>query len=366
MSHLGRAQNVSGMFVDTVVYDGFSSNQKNFPQKYNTSELSTLENGLYRLKRMSATGLSIVYLNTPENYASYEVSAKISLIKSKPASSAGIILHGQRTRSGGILVEFNAKKQYRVTKQSGSNLRLLSGSPKENGWMKSKHLNKSGYNTILVKTKENYFDIYINNNYAYTVFDMEFKEGNVGLFASAQSEIIIDDFIYKKEESSIEKALFIKPGDKESDDNSNTEFQEIILIFKTKIDRQQIEIDKLEKQLNKCNSMLTYDTTLISKVKSLESSNTKLEIKTDSLSRQLYRSKKRLSYLESMKEDIEKGSNGDLVLNLTSILAESKKEDKALKQSINILEQENTSLKNTNKVLLREIERLKYLINLKE
>ena len=87
---------------------------------------------------------------------------------------------------------------------------------------------------------------------------------------------------------------------------------------------------------------------------------------TDSLSRELNKSKKRLSYLESMKEDVEKGSNGDLVLNLTSILAESTKENKSLKQNVSAMEQENTSLKDTNKILLREIERLKYLITLKE
>lgn len=366
LSHLSKGQNVSASFINTLVYDDFSSNRKNFPQKYNTSELSTFENGLYRLKRMSGTDLSIVYLNTPEDYASYEVSAKINLLKSKPAPSAGIVLHGQRTRGGGILVEFNAKKQFRVTKQSGSNLRLLSGTPRENGWVKSKNLNKSGFNTIAVKTKASFLDIYINDKYTYTVFDVEFSNGNVGLFVAAQSEIIVDDFAFTKEESSIDKVLNKDPKNTESNESVDTEFQEIILIFKTKINRQQVTIENLEKELNKCNSMLTYDTTLTTRAKSLESSNKILKAMTDSLSRELNKSKKRLSYLESMKEDVEKGSNGDLVLNLTSILAESKKENKSLKQNVSAMEQENTSLKDTNKILLREIERLKYLINLKE
>ncbi len=184
--------------------------------------------------------------------------------------------------------------------------------------------------------------------------------------ASFIDTLVYNDFAFTKEENSIDKVLNKDPKNTESNESVDTEFQEIILIFKTKINRQQVTIENLEKELNKCNSTLTYDTTLTTRDKSLESSNKILKAMTDSLSRELNKSKKRLSYLESMKEDVEKGSNGDLVLNLTSILAESKKENKSLKQNVSAMEQENTTLKDTNNILLIEIERLKYLINLKE
>ena len=105
--------------------------------------------------------------------------------------------------------------------------------------------------------------------------------------------------------------------------------------------------------------MLNYDTTLIAKASELEIQNTFLTYQLDSTTQLLQKNTSRLLYLESLKEDIEKGSNGDLVLNLTQILANLKKENAAIKKEKSIHEQENKKLKEDVKILLREIDRLK-------
>ena len=58
-----------------------------------------------------------------------------------------------------------------------------------------------------------------------------------------------------------------------------------------------------------------------------------------------------MAYLESLKDDIEAGSNGDLVLNLTTILAEVKNENKSLKQQLAESDKEKEGLKTDNVVL---------------
>ena len=108
--------------------------------------------------------------------------------------------------------------------------------------------------------------------------------------------------------------------------------------------------------------MLNYDTTLVSRASFLESENKALTFKLDSTTQALNKNQSRLAYLESIKEDVEKGSNGDLVLNLTSILAELKKENNSLKSDEVAYRNKNTQLKEDNKILLREIDRLKSLI----
>ena len=108
--------------------------------------------------------------------------------------------------------------------------------------------------------------------------------------------------------------------------------------------------------------MLNYDTTIVARASFLEVENKVLLYKLDSTTRILNQNQKRLVYLESIKEDVENGSNGDLVLNLTSILADLKSENKSLKKNQKDYTNTNKQLKEDNKILLREIDRLKSLI----
>jgi hypothetical protein len=190
---------------------------------------------------------------------------------------------------------------------------------------------------------------------------LQLKEGKVGLFAGAESEIIFDNFLLKTKQKG-ETTLGLSSDKQESTNEPNVEFQEVILIFKAKIDAQQATIKTLQKQVDKYRSMLNYDTTIVARASFLEVENKVLSYKLDSTTRILNQNQKRLVYLESIKEDVENGSNGDLVLNLTSILADLKSENKSLKKNQKDYTNTNKQLKEDNKILLREIDRLKSLI----
>ena len=364
MSHFTNGQKVFSKFPKISVFDDFTSNKKNFPQKYNSQEISIIENGHYRIKRISAMGKSISYLKSDMEYSAYAVSANIAILE---GSSGGLIMNGQSTISGGIFIEINKKKRFRVLKTSGEQIRLLSGKPQDQGWTKSSHLNKSGFNEILVRVEDGNYDIYFNGQFTYTVFDEQYKSGRVGIVSDALTELLVNDFsLMTKEDQLTGGGLSGSSSGNGNSKNSDPAFQEVILIFKTKIDQQQVTINTLQREVDRCKSMLNYDTSLVTRSALLETSNRQLSSTLDSTSKELSKSKQRLEYLESMKQDIENGSNGDLVLSLTSILANVKKENSALKDENTKMNQQNATLKKDNEVLLREMERMKYLLKLRD
>ena len=360
-------QNVFTKFNDTLVYEDFSSNKYNFLQKYTALEISIIDDGNYRIKRISDNGSSYSYLKLEKPLYSYEVQTSLSI--GKGGQSAGIVLNGQTTENGGILLEVNNKQRFKIAKIQGMQEQLLSGSPSSDGWVKSKNLKKKSINQITVKVQDGDYDIYFNGEYEYTVSDTQFESGRVGLFARASTQVLVKYFLVKQRSTSLPIATIHNTNNKTNNtivESKDPDFQEVILIFKTKIDQQQVEISTLQKGLDRCKSMLNYDTSLVSRSTTLEYNNKILSEKLDSTTRIVTRNKKRLEYLESLKEDIEKGSNGDLVLNLTSILANMKKENQQLKADNNTAIEQKEQVKKDNTVLLREIERLKYMLDLKE
>ncbi len=363
LSHSTKGQNVYTKFMDTLVFDDFSSKNNNFPEKYNSLELTVFENEQYRIKRIKDEGLSVAYLKTDRPLMSYEVSTRFLIDKSNNKGAGGLILHGQTNTNGGIFIEIDAKKNYRAYKINGTQQRLLSGTPRGNGWIKSKKLTKK-INTIMVRVEDGYFDIYFNGSYSYTIYDTQYSQGNIGLVANASTEVLVDQFYLSESGYTLpNKASNFKYAETTA---SEPAFEEVILLFKTKIELQQKEIETLKREVNKCRSMLNYDTSIVTKTKQLSINNRFLAMQLDSVSKALIKTNTRLTYLESLKEDIESASNGDLVLNLSSILANMKRENSKLKIINKELNLNNSQLKKDNNVLLREIERMKYLLEIQE
>ena len=359
---LTQGQNVFTNFKDTLCLENFNDNSsKKFPQKFNSLELSIIENGNYRINRIETTGRSIAYLQQNNNINSFELKTSVKFSKSSNLSSGGIIFHSQSNPNRALFFEINNERKFRVTKLFNQQSKLLNGEPKSLGWIKNTSIEKSGTNTLTIRTNMGYSDFFINGNYIHSIYDVQLQEGRIGLFAGAESEILINDFLLK---SNIKKenVVGISTDNQENKDEPNVEFQEVILIFKAKIDKQQTTILSLQREVDKYRGMLNYDTTLVSRASFLESENKALTFKLDSTTQALNKNQSRLAYLESIKEDVEKGSNGDLVLNLTSILAELKKENNSLKSDEVAYRNKNTQLKEDNKILLREIDRLKSLI----
>lgn len=367
LSHFTRGQNITTKFKDTVVFDDFSTNRYNLPQKYNSLELTIVEDGTYRMKRLNDEGKSIAYIKQEKPIFGYEVAADLTIAKeSGKDATAGLVLNGQTSRGGGIFIEVSNKKQFKVYKVSGSQVRLLSGTALNGGWLKTKHLKKKKSNNLRVRFEDGYYDIFLNQQYVYTVYETQFKSGKVGFWCGALTTISVDNLLLKTDKDKLPKLADENINPKKESGVTDPAFQEVILLFKTKIDKQQVEIAKLEREVNKCKSMLNYDTTLVERASRLSTENQLLSFKLDSASKELRISKKRLVYLESLKEDIEAGTNGDLVLNLTTILANVKGDFTKLKNESKVIEAQNKKLTKDNAVLLREIDRMRNLLEMQE
>ncbi|MBR9859727.1 hypothetical protein GYB22_03065 [bacterium] len=363
LSNLAMGQNVLTKFEEVVANEDFSNSNFIFSQKFNANELFVIENGAYRMQRRSEDYYSISYARIDEPLEQHSVSAKIELIKNKNKNaSCGIVMHSQLDGSGAIVLEMNCKRRFRVRKLFNEQEKWLTVSDDE-GWIKSKLLNKKGVNKLELRAAKGYYDIYINDTYVYTVFDLQFSTGRAGLFVNGNSECSTSQFTVMREKNKIQVK---EPGDTASSGSDEPSFQDVILIFKTKIDQQQEQIAQLQGELDKCKSMLTYDTALVSQSAQLRSENARMTVLLDSISKELNKAKKRLEYLESFKEDVEAASNGDLVLNLTNILAQLKTDNKNLEKEITSLKANNAELKRENEVLLREVERLRKLQELQD
>ena len=367
LSVFTHGQNVTSNFRDTLLYDNFSSVAYNFPQKYNAKELFILENNQYRVKRMATSNYSIALAKLDEPVTSFSLSTKIELIKSKNKdASVGVVLHAQSNRNGAIILEIKNKRKFRITKIFDGQYRYLSGTAQEEGWVKTKAINKKGANRILVNAENGFYDVFINGHFVADIIDDQFKTGGIGYFVRGNSEMLTYYFLLNAKSEGLPKSGGAKNNNVVSGGFDDPSFQEVITIFKAKIDAQQQAISSLQQQIDDCRSMLNYDTTVVTKAKTLDLENRTMRLRLDSVTRQLNQAKTRLVYLESLREDIEKGSNGDLVLNLTSILADLKKENKALQSQADFYKSETQKFKDDNKVLLREINRLKYLLKAQE
>lgn len=365
LSVFGWAQEVTTTFKDTVLFDNFSTTEYNFPQKYNAKELLILENNQYRIKRISNEDYSIAFAKLDQPVAAFELRTDIQFVKTKNKSaSVGVVLHGQAANNGAIILEFNGKRKFRVTKLFDNQFRYLSGTAEEQGWVKSKSIERKGTNELKVRAQNGNYDIYFNDAYVYHIYNNQYKEGKIGFFVNGASEMIAERFLLlnnstSSENTSIKNKGLVTDGSRIEDPS----FQEVIKIFKNKIDNQQAKIVSLQQQIDDCRAMLNYDTSLITRAKTLDIVNSQLTEQLDSVSRALRQAESRLVYLESLKEDVEKGSNGDLVINLTTILADVKQENKTLKSQAEQYKVETEKLKEDNRVLLREIDRLKNLLN---
>ena len=112
-----KGQNVFTSFKDTLCLENFNDNSsKKFPQKFNSLELSIIENGNYRINRIETTGRSIAYLQQNNNINSFELKTSVKFSKSSNLSSGGIIFHSQSNPNRALFFEINNERKFRVTK----------------------------------------------------------------------------------------------------------------------------------------------------------------------------------------------------------------------------------------------------------
>lgn len=335
-------------FDNVAVFDDFGYVTSRWDQKNSSTESFIVSDKRYTIQRIKDSYFSISLANDVSGLTDFELITSIEIEKDKKnkEASGGVVLKAQPTGNGALILEINTQKQYRFKRIKNGVVTTLF-TEKNDGWVKSKHLRKTGINEIRIATKGNEYDVYFNNNFERSLIETSFADGKVGFYAGARSTLVARLFILKingalpdpnkKKEEVIEET-------KGTDDT----YTELAKVFKAKIDKQQAEIDKLNEELNVCKANLTIDTTSANKVKVMTKEMNALKTEKEVLENELNQAKKRLTYLESLKEDIESQTNGDIILHLTELLSKEKEKGKKLEAEKKRLQQEVNELRNRN------------------
>lgn len=339
LSNFTSGQKIFRSFDELIFQEDFSSNVKEWPIKNTSSELFHILDESYEMERVSEDYFSIVFAKEFKEFNNFELEArlKIKRVKANRDASGGMVFRAQESGEDAMIIEINNKREYRLQLiRQGTLMPFFKDD--QDGWVKSTDISPYKYNTLTIKADGSAIDLYINGEFQRSFLEPHFKPGAIGLYLDANSKMSVDNL--KVSVSS--RANFVKQNRAEEKKEviDETGYEEILLVFRKKISTQQSRIEELESDLAICQSNFTMDTTLRGKNKILSSENKDLNKRVVRLEDDLYKAKNRLEYLESMKADIESDPNGDLILNLTELLATEKKKNLELRKEIEELKKQ--------------------------
>lgn len=352
------AQKITGKFDEIVSEDEFLSITGKWEQRSSATDFYITENGNYIVKNRNKDFFSTSLHNPELNLTKYEADMMLKPEGSKKQeNSIGLMINARSDGSGAIVCEMNGKSQYRVRKFLNGQWEILSYAG-DNGWNKDKAIKNKSYNELMVRCENGVFDFYINSVFIFSFTDKKFTSGNVGVFASAGGAGKID-FIKIKKEEIITTSPDDKPDNPDSKPNSTStqptgNDNEVVLLLKSKIDKQQKKISELNRDLEKCRLQKSGDTTLEIKNIELTQQNEKLLIEKGKLEIELRTAKEALAEYEVLKKTLESDSNGDVILTLNEIINREKRKNQELQLKVNSLQTENKQLTDIIKELQNE------------
>lgn len=344
VSNLTYGQLVSVDFNHVVLFDDFTANVNNWNERTSEKEYFRIQDEKYTLKRLSDVFFSVSMPQEHNDYSTYKVSAKIKVEEDKEnnKASGGLMFMGQRSGIGAYALEMNARQQFRLLILQNGSLHPLYPE-RDQGWVYTKDIKKGKSNLVEIRSANGSFDLFINGQYQQSFISDTYPSGAIGFYVNAKSTLEVD---FIKIEARSDGIVSENPEEVDPEDIEDETYSQLILIFKTKIDDQQKEIDRIKRELSVCKSSLNIDTTARKQNTDLRRENNELKIRLQKVETSLTKAQTRLEYLESMKKDIENSQNGDLILGLTDLLSKEKKKNDELSKKIATLEGEIKSLKN--------------------
>jgi hypothetical protein len=341
-------QEVNKEYKKLVWNENFETTDK-WNTTFNSDNLFLGQNGFYELYRRSKKSGYFILPDLNEEYGSFQVETELIFGNhNNRKQSAGLLLMAKSETSGGILVEINQKKEFRVLRVY-KDKQVAINAP-GNGWRKASNTITKGENTIIIKTYNKVYDLYINNVYMTSFTDIELNKGKIGLYIGPDSKANFNSIkVY------IEDKVELK--DIENNDTKNEEqaFTQIIIKLKDQILRKDKELDDYKTKLRMCenNSIgggsKLIDTASINTKRRLQTKIQILEDELDEVRFKIVKLEEENKKLKDFKSGIEKGEeNGDIIINLTNMVSNQKK-------SIDILDKQNKVLNDENNSLFKEL-----------
>ncbi|MDP2174434.1 MAG: hypothetical protein Q8K70_00845 [Bacteroidota bacterium] len=341
-------QEVNKEYKKLVLNEQFETTDK-WNTTFNSDNLFLGQNGFYELYRRSKKSGYFILPDLNEEYGSFQVETQLIFGNhNNKKQSAGLLLMAKSETSGGILVEINQKKEFRIVRVYKDKQVAINASG--SGWRKASNTITKGENTIIVKTYNKVYDLYINNVYMTSFTDIELNKGKIGLYIGPDSKVKFDLLkIY------IEDKVELKDLDNSDIKEEEKAFTQIIIKLKDQLLRKDKELDDLKTKLKMCENNSTgvgtrfNDTATINTKNRLQIKVTNLEDELDEVRFKIVRLEEENKKLKEFKTGIEKGEeNGDIIINLTNMVSNQKK-------SIDILDKQNKVLNDENNSLFKEL-----------
>ena len=342
----GIAQKISSEdYNNTEILEDFSQEGKLFPIINTTENQFIIDNGDYFLSRNNMDSQYIINCNN-SSFSDFilKTSIRIGPSNNKNAS-IGITLKSQE--KGAIIFEINTKGEYRIKQLLDNTYKILSGHSKHEGWVKSKIINGvDEHNAIEIRTENNDYDVYVNNDYLTTFFNPDYRSGSCGLIISAETKARI---AYYHLSTQVKSITLTTNNTNEITNNINTEErenqEEELKILKRKnaeaaniIIQQYKEITSLNRRITKFKN---------SKLKAAELGNK--DEKITKLNAELLKSKQEISDLKNIKSNNNINNNVNKSTSKFPLLIKQQLDLKSelhdLNKKISNLETTNTELK---------------------
>ncbi|MAQ47475.1 MAG: hypothetical protein CMD27_01170 [Flavobacteriales bacterium] len=175
---LSQSYQIKDIFSQYVLREDFNVENKIFPIEQNENQFAVFlqSEGQYFIGSMESNFNLI--LNWENDLKDYEFKTaitlspeeKINLFQTESPQKFGIIIQYNPDNQEGLIFETNSSKKYRlIHMKDGRNKNLTFSSSNEDGWVKSNYLRKNEKNEILIKTKENHFEFFINGQFEFTI-----------------------------------------------------------------------------------------------------------------------------------------------------------------------------------------------------
>jgi len=328
LSQFTNGQQITKKFDHTLMEENFSTMSSTWPQTFTTDNIAITQDGKYEMKRINETTGNYIFPKI-EPQTNYELITLFEFVGKSKNQRVGVLLSGQEASNGGILIEINNKRSYRVSKLGGTKS-YYTGTPETDGWIKDKDILNKKKNILQVKCYQRVYDLYFNNKFIYSFTEIEYAKGSLGLFIGSLSHAYCKSFVIKTDPPII---------------NMDKSEQDILTdqITKLKEDNKQKSME-----LERLKAMKANDESNIAAIKALENKNLKLQDEINSLNSKIGKLNDSILGLELFKKTVQSGTEGDAVNVLSTKLETNRQTLNATTEQLN---DTKIGLKNANSTI---------------
>ncbi|MBU6324947.1 MAG: hypothetical protein KJS92_05610 [Bacteroidetes bacterium] len=349
------AQQVTKDFPKLQWDEDFNLANEKWPQTYNSDNFFLVQNGSFDMQRTNTKTGTFVFPSEDKTFGYFEVRSRL-VFREGPGTQrvAGLVIQAQADGSGALVIELNDKYQYRVRRMTRDGSVNLTGGGENEGWIKAKRfLNKDG-NTIVVKTYEKVYDLYLNDQYAITFTEIELSQGKIGFYVGPGTKVSAEYVKVMGDEN-----FTMVSSDVQNQAAESLTLQQIIVRLKETINKKDKRIAELEAEVRRLGSGRGNDTLTQRKLQEADKRNFELVRQIDKYRTDLDATKAKTAELEQFRNQIRENENGDIVINLTNINTRQRQQLEKLEQVKRQLESESTELKAERLRLIQENERFR-------